>query len=173
MMSIRSRVVVAAAALTLVAAGCGSDDSSGSTSAPPAATAATATTAASTGAGPYGETPTAASSVDVATTSLGDVLTSGGRTLYVFTPDEGAAAPTCVDQCAQAWPALPGGAAAGAGVDEDDLTTVTRADGSSQVAYYGWPLYFYAGDAAPGDVNGQGVGGMWFVIGADGRPIGT
>ena len=30
------------------------------------------------------------------------------------------------------------------------------------------PLYYFANDAAPGDVNGQGVGGFWWVVGADG-----
>ena len=28
-----------------------------------------------------------------------------------------------------------------------------------------WPLYRFAGDAAPGDTNGQGSGGVWFVVG--------
>jgi predicted lipoprotein with Yx(FWY)xxD motif len=35
----------------------------------------------------------------------------------------------------------------------------------------GWPLYFFANDAAPGDTNGQGVGDNWFVVGTDGEPI--
>jgi predicted lipoprotein with Yx(FWY)xxD motif len=56
-------------------------------------------------------------------------------------------------------------------VDDDDITVVDRPDGSKQLAYYGWPLYFYAADQAAGDVNGQGVGGKWYVIGADGTPI--
>ena len=34
-----------------------------------------------------------------------------------------------------------------------------------------WPLYRFAGDAAPGDINGQGSGGVWFVVGADGKLI--
>ena len=43
------------------------------------------------------------------------------------------------------------------------LTTFARPDGSMQVAYKGAPLYYYAGDSAAGDTNGQGVGGNWFV----------
>jgi len=110
--------------------------------------------------------------IEVSTTSLGDVLTSGGLTLYIFTPDQGVTTPTCNDKCAEAWPPLAGGATAGTGLEADDITTMTRADGSTQAAYYGWPLYFFAQDAAPGDVNGQGFGGKWYVIGADGTPIG-
>ncbi len=33
------------------------------------------------------------------------------------------------------------------------------------------PVYRFAADFDPGDVNGQGVSGVWYVIGADGEPI--
>jgi hypothetical protein len=33
----------------------------------------------------------------------------------------------------------------------------------------GPPLYRYAGDAAPGDTNGQGVGGSWYAITPQGK----
>jgi predicted lipoprotein with Yx(FWY)xxD motif len=32
------------------------------------------------------------------------------------------------------------------------------------VSYEGTPLYTYAGDADPGEVNGDGVGGVWHVV---------
>jgi predicted lipoprotein with Yx(FWY)xxD motif len=32
-------------------------------------------------------------------------------------------------------------------------------------------VYYFGGDAAPGDVNGQGIGDVWHVVGADGKPI--
>ncbi|MBT8143965.1 MAG: thiol oxidoreductase, partial [Gammaproteobacteria bacterium] len=35
---------------------------------------------------------------------------------------------------------------------------------STQVTYQGRPLYFYAGDANPGDTNGQGLGGVWWTV---------
>jgi len=34
-----------------------------------------------------------------------------------------------------------------------------------------WPLYRFAGDHAPGDVNGQGSGGVWFAMAPDGTLI--
>lgn len=107
----------------------------------------------------------------VATTDLGDFLTDAeGRTLYIFTPDA-QGDPTCSGDCAANWPALTAEASAGAGVDESLLGTAPGVDGATQVTYNGWPLYYFAGDPAAGDVNGQGVGGVWFVIGPDGEPI--
>ena len=167
-LSNRSRLAIAAVTLGLLAAACGGDDSSSDSTTPAATTAAPPDRRAD---GDH-RRRRRRDAVAVATTSLGDVLTSGGKTLYIFTPDDGAT-PTCVDACATAWPPLAadGAAVAGDGVEAEDLTTVARPDGSMQVAYYGWPLYFYANDAAPGDVTGQGVGGKWLVIGADGTPI--
>ncbi|MFB6137242.1 MAG: hypothetical protein ABEJ42_02730 [Halobacteriaceae archaeon] len=51
-----------------------------------------------------------------------------------------------------------------------DLTTFERADGDVQVAANGWPLYYYADDAAPGDATGQGAGDAWWVLAPDGTP---
>jgi hypothetical protein len=76
-------------------------------------------------------------------------------------------------QCATNWPALEatGSPTAGAGIDSSLLGTITRSDdGSTQVTYKKQPLYYFAGDSKAGDVNGQNVGGIWFVVGADGAP---
>jgi predicted lipoprotein with Yx(FWY)xxD motif len=187
--SVRIRLAISIAAIALVGAACGSDDSSDDTAAPaateavstaPTATTVEAPTTTAAGGGEYGEPATTAIpgsaaaegvSIELGDTSLGKVLTSDGLTLYMFVPDEGGT-PTCVDACAGAWPPLLGSAGvAGSGVDADDITVVDRPDGTKQLAYYGWPLYFYAEDQAAGDVTGQGVGGKWYVLGADGNPI--
>jgi hypothetical protein len=34
-------------------------------------------------------------------------------------------------------------------------------------------VYRYAGDSAPGDTNGQGIGGVWWALDVDGNPIST
>jgi predicted lipoprotein with Yx(FWY)xxD motif len=97
-----------------------------------------------------------------------------GMTLYLFTKDTPNTT-TCYDKCATAWPPLltTGAPAAGAGVDASKFGTTKRTDGTSQVTYNGWPLYYYAKDKAPGDVVGQDVGNVWFVISPAGDKVET
>lgn len=114
-----------------------------------------------------------ATAVQVGTTSLGEVLVDAeGMTLYMFDPDEQGES-TCYDDCAAAWPPLltDGSPSAGEGADDALLGTVERTDGTQQVTYDGWPLYFFAQDAAEGDVNGQSLNGVWWVLDADGTPV--
>jgi predicted lipoprotein with Yx(FWY)xxD motif/plastocyanin len=97
-----------------------------------------------------------------------------GMTLYLFTKDTPNTS-NCYDQCEKAWPVLftKGAPQAGKGVDAALLGTTTRKDGSIQVTYNGWPLYYFAKDQKPGDVTGQNVGDVWFVISAKGEMIDT
>lgn len=112
----------------------------------------------------------------VADSPLGEHLASAdGLTLYLFTEDEPGVS-NCVDDCVAAWPVLsPAGAepVAGDGVDEGLLDTIERDDGATQVTYDGWPLYFFAEDGEPGDVEGQGVNDVWWVVDPAGEPIET
>jgi predicted lipoprotein with Yx(FWY)xxD motif len=114
-------------------------------------------------------------SVELGTTSLGEVLVDGdGMTLYMFDNDtDGVSA--CYDDCATAWPPLltEGDPVVGEGLDESMIGTVERDDGTMQVKYGDWPLYYWQNDAAAGDVTGQAVGDVWWVVGADGEPIRT
>ena len=114
--------------------------------------------------------PSSGGTVSVAETSLGEVLVdSNGRTLYIFTQDQGDVS-VCYDACESTWPVVAAGAEAG---DLDiELGATTRNDGSEQLTINGRPVYLYAADSGPGDVNGQAVGDVWFVIGVDGEPIG-
>ena len=97
-----------------------------------------------------------------------------GMTLYLFTKDTPNTS-NCYDKCATAWPPLltTGDPVAGEGIDASFLGTTTRKDGSIQVTYNGWPLYYYEKDKAPGDVVGQDVGGVWFVVSATGEQVNT
>ncbi len=111
----------------------------------------------------------------VADSELGEILVDGeGRTLYMFQPDEATGEPTCYDQCAENWPPLvaDGEPTVGEGLDDSLVTTVPRTDDAGdQVKYGDWPLYYFANDEAPGDTNGQGVGGVWFVVDPEGELI--
>ncbi len=146
------------AALTVTLAACGGNDDQKS------GTAATAapTTAAQAANG---------TTVAVATSKLGDILVDAdGRTLYAFTKDKGDQS-ACSGQCADNWPALKGTATAGTGVQASLLSSSMQANGAAQVTYNGRPLYYFAGDAKPGDVNGQGIGNVWFAVTADGELV--
>jgi predicted lipoprotein with Yx(FWY)xxD motif len=97
-----------------------------------------------------------------------------GRTVYFFTNDS-AGASACTGTCAKTWPPLTitnsatvVGTTAGA-----ELGTITRPDGTQQLTYAGHPLYYYSGDTAPGQTNGQGIGGKWFELAPSGLPITT
>ena len=90
------------------------------------------------------------------------VLTdANGMTLYTFDKDtQGDGKSVCNGDCAVKWPPLMADAGAEA---EGDFTLVTRDDGSEMWAYKGWPLYYWKDDMAPGDITGDGVGGVWHL----------
>jgi predicted lipoprotein with Yx(FWY)xxD motif len=96
---------------------------------------------------------------------VGKFLTdSNGMTLYIFKKDSPGKS-VCVGPCVEKWPlyfremvAVPERLNAG------DFGTITREDGKRQTTYKASPLYYYAGDKVPGDVLGQGLGNVWFVV---------
>src|SRR6185436_20218019 len=105
--------------------------------------------------------------------TLGSFLVDDkGMTLYLFTKDSPNTS-VCYDKCATAWPPLltTGDPVAGEGADASMLGTTKRTDGSIQVTYNGWPLYYYEKDKAAGDVTGQDVGDVWFVVSAEGDKV--
>jgi predicted lipoprotein with Yx(FWY)xxD motif len=135
---------------------------------PPAATEAPATEA--------GVPVTGAATVNVADVgTFGQALVDGeGRSLYLFTNDtQNSGTSSCEGECLVNWPPLftNGDPVAGEGVDEAMLGTITLPDGTTQVTYNGWPLYYYIDDTAAGDANGQGVGGVWFLVTPAGEMI--
>ena len=96
--------------------------------------------------------------------ALGNVLTGeNGRTLYFFAADVAGDA-NCSGGCADTWPIFyKETPTLSTGLKATDFTTITRADGSKQTTFHGWPLYYYKNDARPGDVNGENVGKVWTV----------
>lgn len=110
----------------------------------------------------------------VGESELGEHLVDGdGLTLYLFDVDEPGMS-NCTDECLDAWPPLTVEADPtwGDAVDGDLVGTIEREDdGSTQVTYDGLPLYHWAGDAEPGDVAGQGVEDVWWVVAPDGSAI--
>ena len=112
--------------------------------------------------------------VRVARTKLGPILVNGqGRTLYLFLKDRHGKS-TCYGGCARVWPpAIASGAPrVGPGVAAGKLTTTRRTDHKRQLVYNGHPLYAMSADTRPGELEGQGFLGTWFVVSPAGRRIG-
>lgn len=115
----------------------------------------------------------AASGVQLVDSDLGKILAdSDGKVLYLFTKDSGTTS-ACAGDCAKAWPPLHGPSEPRVGLDDEDFATITGTDGEPQTTFYGHPLYYFSGDAAPGDINGQGVGGVWWAVDAEGNAVGA
>jgi predicted lipoprotein with Yx(FWY)xxD motif len=144
-------------------------------------TACGSSTSSSTGSGGGGRygyggrsnaTPTSTTSSTSVMVIKTTTLTVGGKSLTVLTNAQGMTlyyrtsdtpASVCSGSCASAWPPvlstiMPGASSALPGT----FSLMNDANGS-QVAYNGHPLYTYSGDAAAGQVNGQGFGNVWFV----------
>ena len=105
--------------------------------------------------------------------TLGKFLADGdGNTLYLFTKDTKGTS-NCYDKCATAWPpVIPDGSPTlKDGVDSVLISTTLRTDGSKQLTYNGWPLYYYFKDKAAGDTTGQAVNNVWWVVSGEGNPI--
>jgi predicted lipoprotein with Yx(FWY)xxD motif len=170
----RNRIAALAASALLFAAcssaGTGATATPGTAATqPPASTAAT--TPPSAGASQGAE----AYEVELGDNDkLGKFLTGeDGKTLYLFTPDT-ATTSACNTGCVDSWPpfTLDAGETVkgGEGVT-GKFGTITRQDGATQVTYNSHPLYYFSGDQAAGDTNGQGLNSKWYVVGADGNAI--
>ena len=148
--------------VVLTLAACGSSSS----------TASTSTSGNSSGNANNGGTPSSnpAGTILHATTATVSgktvmLLTNAqGKTLYYFKADT----PTttaCSGGCASTWPpylATGAGAPTSATALSGKLAVQATANGQ-QITYNGHLLYTYAGDSAPGQTNGEGIGNKWFV----------
>jgi predicted lipoprotein with Yx(FWY)xxD motif len=150
------RSVLAAVATVFAIAACGNTGSTRSSGRPPAARSG--------------------SDVTVNASKLGGFLTDGNdRTLYLFEADKTNAS-NCYSACASIWPPLTssGAVKAKSGVVASQLGRTRRNDGATEVTYYGHPLYYYIGDAQPGETMGEGLnqfGARWYLVARDGQKI--
>lgn len=97
---------------------------------------------------------------------------SNGRSLYLYLEDDGGKT-VCYDRCARNWPPLTvsGQPVAGQGIDASLLGTIEREDGTRQVTYNGHPLYRYVRDEQPGDVRGQALGEVFYLVTTQGTRV--
>ena len=134
------------------------------------------TSAGSTAGGPATQTgngaPTAGAAIEL---TAGHLTDATGRTVYLWVADSTGKS-TCNGACASVWPPVPaaGTPTVGSGLTASELTTITRSDGSTQLAYAGHPLYYFEADKSAGDSKGQGsdgFGAKWWELTSEGQPI--
>jgi predicted lipoprotein with Yx(FWY)xxD motif len=99
---------------------------------------------------------------------FGSIIADGnGNTLYFFSMDANGSS-ACTAGCLAAWPVFYAASPTiGTGLMATDFSTITHSDGTLQTTYKGWPLYTYYGDMTPGNINGDGIQGLFFVAKPD------
>ncbi|MFJ3492149.1 SCO0930 family lipoprotein [Streptomyces sp. NPDC086091] len=109
--------------------------------------------------------------------NLGEIVVDrNGMTVYRFVKDKAWPKPVteCLGACIEKWPAVaPVATNDTKGVQKKGLMSFTRPDGVKQMTVNCSPIYTFAGDKAPGDINGQGVGGTWYAVAPDGKLVGA
>ncbi|WP_128434840.1 SCO0930 family lipoprotein [Streptomyces cyaneus] len=110
------------------------------------------------------------------------VIDKNGHTVYRFMKDSPWPMKTaCTGECLEKWPVIEpvdaenteGIDLKGSGPRGQGYVVFDRPDGLKQQTIDCVPIYTFAGDKKPGDTNGQGVGGTWFAIRPDGKPVGA
>ena len=167
-MSRTARPIVVLVVGLLALAACGS--SSGSKSGAGASTSSTSrsTTTSSTPAA------SATATLQLVDTSLGKVIAGAdGKVLYLYKPDGTAEQSKVPAAILGAWPpvVVTSAPTVGTGLEQSKVSTGAQADGATWVRYNDHLLYGFTGDAAPGDTNGNGIGGIWFAVTAAGDAV--
>lgn len=103
-----------------------------------------------------------AGAADAALKKVDGVLAdASGRTVYTFDKDTANSGKSACDgPCATLWPPV----VADSTSVNAPYSTVTREDGTKQIAYKGKPLYLYSADKKPGERTGDGFKDVWHVV---------
>jgi predicted lipoprotein with Yx(FWY)xxD motif len=146
----------------------------GTTTAPSSAAATSAPTSSAPASSM--STPAAASELKVADSKVGQIVVDGkGMSVYYYTKDtKDSGTSACTGGCLAAWPPVTTTSATPSveGVT-GNLGTITTPDGKKQVTINGMPIYYYAKDKAAGDITGQGVNSVWYLVAPSGEMITT
>jgi predicted lipoprotein with Yx(FWY)xxD motif len=91
----------------------------------------------------------------------GMLVDSKGMTVYTYDKDTANSGKSaCTGRCADNWPAVKAGDAQPAA----PYSTITREDGTKQLAYKGKPLYTFMKDKKAGDKAGDKFKDAWHVV---------
>ena len=111
------------------------------------------------------------------------LVDGAGMSLYLFEEDrrEGdrgrPVESDCLGECLDRWPPVSADVppVAEPEADKSLLASFKRPDGKMQATYNGWPIYYFADDFVPGDVNGhdfEEFGGEWYLLTPAGDALG-
>ncbi len=162
---------LSAVALAALLSGCGGGTTTTApTSAAPATSAPAETSAPATSA----PASMAAAELNVAQSKAGQIVVAGqGLSVYMFTKDtKDAGTSACTAGCLVSWPPVTSTTATPTvnGVT-GKVGTIPTADGKMQVTINGMPIYYSSKDQTAGDIMGQGVGGVWYLVAPSGEMI--
>lgn len=96
----------------------------------------------------------------------GFFVDSKQMSLYTFDNDTDSVS-NCVGECEVKWPVFSDAIDASnlpSELNAEDFSTITRADGSTQVTFKKQPLYYFAGDTKAGDITGDNVKNVWHLV---------
>jgi predicted lipoprotein with Yx(FWY)xxD motif len=163
------RAVALAAALVVLAA-CGSSSKK---------SAATTTTAASSTTQPLTSSTVKSKKVPaklrlLQNVKLGKIIVNtAGKTVYMYVPDGSSQTSKVPNALRATWPRVlsAGNLTVGPGLDKSKIAQYKQPNGKEQVSYSGHLLYTFKGDKKPGQANGQGLGGVWYVVSANGDKV--
>jgi predicted lipoprotein with Yx(FWY)xxD motif len=162
------RISFSVLAVAAALAGCGGNPgSTGHTTGAPAASATAPAPGVST---------TAAAGVELktATSAAGPIVVDkDGKSVYFFTKDvKDSPTSACKDACAAAWPAVTTSSDVPAveGI-AGTVGTITTAGGTKQITINGMPIYYYAKDAKAGDILGEGINNVWYLVSPSGQML--
>jgi predicted lipoprotein with Yx(FWY)xxD motif len=147
----------------------------GSTTTAPSSAAATSAPASSA---PASSAPASAAAAElkVADSKLGQIVVDGkGMSVYYYTKDtKDSGTSACTGGCLTAWPPVFTTSATPSveGVT-GTLGTISTPDGKKQVTINGMPIYYFAKDKAAGDITGQDVNKVWYLVAPSGEMITT
>ncbi|KIS25702.1 hypothetical protein TV39_19595 [Arthrobacter sp. SPG23] len=152
-------IVALAAALTACGGGTGP-----STPTTAGGSTTSASTPAATSSSPV---PAGAAELKTASSAAGQIVVDAkGMSVYFFTKDvKDSATSACTGACIAAWPPVltESDAPAVEGVT-GTVATIPTPEGKKQVTINGLPVYYYVKDKAAGDITGQGVNDVWYLV---------
>lgn len=104
------------------------------------------------------------------------ITDNNGRAIYIFLNDTNGVS-ACEGNCLVNWPPVLVPAADSMptlpeGMDAALLGTIERPDGTFQLTFNGWPLYYFVGDTGEGMTTGQAQGEVWYLLSPQGTGVG-